>query len=290
VKFDPTLPDDTANVSPTHPLREAATLIVGIAIVAVVTFAAIAAAVELLIPHISPALEARIFSRPEVVSAIVPGIEESPDPRTAEVDRLLDRLAAHWPDNPHALRVAIIDDATPNAFAFPGGLVAVTTGLLAGVASDNELAFVLAHEIGHFRNRDHLRGLGRGLAFAVVIGVFGIGGSSGAAELAGAAGLLAAAGFSRDQESAADGFGLALVQAEYGHVGGATKFFERLPKPDNAIEREIEGYLSTHPLSAERIDAMTALVDERGWSADGPLTPLGPGLELLAGPGNSAQQ
>jgi Zn-dependent protease with chaperone function len=274
VKFDPTLPDDAANVSATHPLREAATLIVGLAIAAVVVFVAIAAAVELLIPHISPALEARVFSHPEVVSAIVPDIEEAPDPRTAEVDRLLDRLVGHWPDSPYSLRVAIIEDATPNAFAFPGGLVAVTTGLLAVVASDNELAFVLAHEIGHFRNRDHLRGLGRGLAFGVVVGVLGMGGSAGAAELAGAVGSLAAAGFSRDQESAADDFALALVHAEYAHVGGATKFFERLPKPDNAIEREIEGYVSTHPLSAERMDAMLALVDERGWPSDGPLTPL----------------
>jgi predicted Zn-dependent protease len=274
VKFDPTLPDDAVNVSPTHPLREAATLIVGIAVAAILVFVAIAAAVELLIPHISPALEARIFSHPEVVSAIVPDIEVAPDPRSAEIDRLLERIAGHWPENPYSLRAAIIADETPNAFAFPGGLVAVTTGLLAAVASENELAFVLAHEVGHFRNRDHLRGLGRGLAFAVVVGVFGVGGSAGAAELAGVAGLLASAGFSRDQESAADGFGLALVQAEYAHVGGATNFFERLPKPDNTIEREIEGYLSTHPLSAERIDALLALVDERGWRSDGALIPL----------------
>jgi predicted Zn-dependent protease len=278
VKFDPTLPDDSANVSATHPLREAATLIVGIAVAAAVVFVAIAATVELLIPHISPALEARIFSHSEVVAALLPDMEESLDSRTAAVDGLLDRLADHWPDNPYTLRVAIIDNATPNAFAFPGGLVAVTTGLLSEIGSDNELAFVLAHEIGHFRNRDHLRGLGRGLAFGVVVGVFGVGGSAGAAELAGAAGRFAAAGFSRDQENAADDFALALVQAEYGHVGGAVTFFERLPKPDNAIEREIEGYLSTHPLSAERIDAMSALVHERGWRSDGPLTPLSAAL------------
>ena len=278
MKFDPTLPDDTANVSASHPLREAATLIVGIAIAAVAAFAALAAAVELLVPHIPPGLEARIFSHPEVVSAIVPAIDEAPDPRRAEVDRLLDRLAGHWPDNPYSLRVAIIDDAIPNAFAFPGGRVAVTTGLLAAVASDNELAFVLAHEIGHFRNRDHLRGLGRGLAFSLVVGVLGIGGSAGAAGLAGAAGRLAAAGFSRDQESAADDFALGLVLAEYGHVGGAATFFERLPKPDNAIEREIETYISTHPLSAERIDAMHALVHDRGWPPDGPLSPLSAAL------------
>jgi len=282
VKFDSTLPDDTVNVSSTHPLREAAMLVFGIVVAAVIVFVAIAATIELVIPRISPALEARIFSNHEITSALVPGFEESADPRAAAVDQLLDRIAAHWHENPYSLRAIVIADEDPNAFAFPGGRVAVTTALLDEVESDNELAFVLAHEVGHFRDRDHLRGLGRALAFGVVVGVFGIGGSAGAAELAGLAGLLAAAGFSREQESAADAFGLGLLAAEYGHVGGATKFFERLPKPDNAIARGLEGYLSTHPLSAERIDEMRALVDERGWPVDGPLTPLAEGLATPA--------
>ena len=42
-------------------------------------------------------------------------------------------------------------------------------GLLENVESENELAFVLGHELGHFRNRDHLRGLGRGIAFSLVL-------------------------------------------------------------------------------------------------------------------------
>lgn len=274
MRFDPALPDDAVNVSATHPLREAATLIVGVVFGAVVVFVAIAAAVELLVPHISPALEVGIFSRSEIASAMFPGLEESPDPRASEVARLLDRLDDGWPEDPYRLRAAVVEDSTPNAFAIPGGRVAVTTGLLDGVASENELAFVIAHEIGHFRNRDHLRGLGRGLAFGLVVGVLGIGGSAGAAGLAGSTGMLAAARFSRDQESAADETALSLVHAEYGHVGGATNFFERLSKPGNAVEREIEGYLSSHPLSAERIDAIRTLQAARGWPSDGPLIPL----------------
>jgi Zn-dependent protease with chaperone function len=274
VKFDPALPDDTVNVGATHPLREAVTLIVGIALVGFLAFVALAAVVELVVPRISPGLEVRIFSRPEVVSALAPDAPESPDPRRAELGRLLGRVAGHWSENPYQLRVVIFEEATPNALAFPGGLVVVTTGLLDSVASENELAFVLAHEVGHFRNRDHLRGIGRALAFAVVVGAFGIGGSGGAAELALVAGRLTEAGFSRDQESDADEFALGLVQAEYGHVTGASGFFGRLPRPDNAVEREIEDYLSTHPLSEERIEAMRELADARGWRTDGRVVPL----------------
>ena len=45
----------------------------------------------------------------------------------------------------------------------------VTAGLLEKVESENELAFIIGHELGHFRNRDHIRGLGRGLAIGILI-------------------------------------------------------------------------------------------------------------------------
>jgi Zn-dependent protease with chaperone function len=275
VKFDPALPDDSVNVVATHPLRDAATLVAGIVAVVVVLMVVLAGVVELAVPRIPASLEARIFPSPDVYSALGVGVEEVSDPRSAELARVLDRLAAHWAENPYELQLAVFEHETPNAFAFPGGFVAVTTGLLDSASSENELAFVLAHELGHFRNRDQLRGLGRGVAFGLLVGFLGVGGSGSAATVAGVVARITSAGFSREQESAADDFGLALVNAEYGHVAGATEFFERLPKPDNAIERELEGYLSTHPLSAERIDAMRELAVERGWSFEGPLVPHG---------------
>jgi predicted Zn-dependent protease len=158
--------------------------------------------------------------------------------------------------------------------AFPGGLVAVTSGLLDQVESENELAFVLGHEIGHFRNRDHLRGIGRGMAFALVMGVLGLGGHGGAANLASLSGQLAARGFDRDQEADADRFGLELVEQEYGHVAGALDFFERLPDPEASMGKEIVQYLATHPLSEDRIEALHALSLERGWSESGTVVPI----------------
>jgi Zn-dependent protease with chaperone function len=274
VKFDPALPDDRVNVEGGHPLREAALLVFGITLAAFGLFATVAIAVELVVPHVSPELEARIFANSSVLEWWQGNREEGEDPRETEVGAVLERLAAHWSENPYALRALVVDDDDLNAFAFPGGLVVVTSGLLESVTSENELAFVLAHEIGHFRNRDHLRGLGRAVAYGLVVGIFGVGGAGGAAELAGTAGRFTEAGFSREQESDADDFALGLVHAEYGHVGGAPTFFERLPKPDGAVERELAGYLSTHPLSEERIEALRELARTRGWAATGPLVPL----------------
>ena len=108
-----------------------------------------------------------------------------------------------------------MDGEGPNALAFPGGLIVLTTGLLDGLGSENELALVLGHELGHYAGRDHLEGLGRGLALAFTLGIFGAGESGSAAGLAALAAQLAARGHDREQETLADAFGLALEQAEY---------------------------------------------------------------------------
>ncbi len=275
MNFDPSLPDDEVNVSGTHPLREALVLVAGIAGVGLALFAAIAMAVEALVPLIPPSFEVRIFSGSWVVDAFGPDTEATADPRAERVALLLDRLVRHWPENPYALHVAVHEEGTPNALAFPGGFILVTSGLLDQVESENELAFVLAHELGHFRNRDHLRGIGRGLAFALAMAAIGLGGNGGAAQLAAVSGQLGERGFDRDQEGDADRFGLALVQREYGHVAGAWEFFERLPNPDGSVEKEIVHYLATHPLNEERIQALHALALERGWSREGTVVLLG---------------
>jgi hypothetical protein len=66
------------------------------------------------------------------------------------------------------------------------------------VESENELAFVLGHELGHFRNRDHLKSLGRDLALALLIATLSQGSSVG--DLAALSGDLAGRSFSREQE------------------------------------------------------------------------------------------
>jgi Zn-dependent protease with chaperone function len=274
VNFDPSLPDDEVNVSNTHPLREAVVLLAGLAGAGFALFVVIALAVEIIVPWIPPSFEVRVFSSSRITDLLGPEGAEA-DPRAERAAELLDRLAKHWPENPYSFRVAVQEESTPNAVAFPGGLVVVTSGLLERAESENELAFVLGHEIGHFRHRDHLRGIGRGVAFALVMGALGLGGSGGAVELAAVSGQLAARGFDRDQESDADRFGLELVQLEYGHVAGAWDFFERLPDPEGAVEKEIVHYLATHPLNDERIQELHALALERGWPQTGTVVPLG---------------
>jgi Zn-dependent protease with chaperone function len=271
LSFDPSLPDDRVNVSNSHPLREALVLVSGVIGVVAVLALGIGLAVDVLVPMLPVGLESRLLWP----SSFASQDDDESDPRQASVAALLERLAGHWQENPYSLRVAIWEEDQPNALAFPGGLVVVTTGLLDRAGSENELAFVLGHELGHFHNRDHLRGLGRGIAFALIAGAIGGSGAGDAAKLAALSQRLAARGFDRDQERDADRFGLEIVAAEYGHVAGALAFFEQLEGRDEEDVAWLAAYLSTHPVQDERIETLRDFAEERGFSQDGALRPLG---------------
>ena len=273
MSFDPSLPKEGVNVSGAHPLREAVLLVAAVAGAGALLVVAAAAAVDPLIRHLPPELEVKLFSG-AWMGGSGPGEQAEADPRAEGLQELLGRLERHWTGNPYRCRVVVWEQEAPNALALPGGQILVTTGLLQQVESENELAFVLAHELGHFRNRDHLRGLGRGLALALVMAAVGASGAGSAAELATVAAQLAERGFDREQERSADDFGLALVASEYGNVAGAVDFFERLPGTPGEVGEQIASYLSTHPVNRERVDALLRAAGEEGWATSGELRPL----------------
>ena len=196
--------------------------------------------------------------------------DSADDERLYQLQLLVDRLVNHWADAPYDFRVEIDDSDVANAMALPGGLIIVTQGLLDQVESENELAFVLGHELGHFRNRDHLRALGRGIVmslfFVVITGndVAGLGIKATDVTLR---------GFSRKQESKADEFGLAIVHSEYGHVNQASRLFERWSETSRSTLAFV-AYLSTHPQPGDRVANLRAIAIRDGWQTDGEVSQL----------------
>lgn len=268
MKFEPRSADDSVNVTRRHPLADAATLALGIGGALLVLTAVLALFADTLVSRISVETEMRWFGRfapPTLIGA------ENDTPEARAAAELVSRLTRHW-DSAYTLRVIVSDDDMPNALAFPGGLIVITRGLIDGVETENELAFVLAHEIGHFRNRDHLRGLGRSAAIALVIGTITSGGSGG---FGFGVADLALKAFGREQESGADRFGLELLHAEYGHVADAWRFFERIEARYGSGSALIN-YLETHPLPGDRVEELRQYAEERGWPVEGTRTPWQP--------------
>jgi Zn-dependent protease with chaperone function len=193
------------------------------------------------------------------------------DPRGDAVRDLLVWLERQWTDSPYRLRIEVGDSSELNAMALPGGLIVVTQGLLDSVESENELAFVIAHELGHFQQRDHLRILGRGAVMGILFGV--LSSNSSAAGFGLSVADVTARGFSRKQEAKADEVGLELVYGLYGHVGESTRFFDRMIEADDGSPFLIH-YLSTHPATAERIDDLSDTANQQRWPQSGELTEL----------------
>ena len=267
MRFEPKLPDDRVNVSVMHPARDAVVLVIGVLGVAIVFVVALSVLVDVLVPYFPSTIETKIFSVIDFDGDEVDSDDR--DPRHDYVQLLVNRLAGHWEENPYAISISILDQPAPNAFAYPGGRIVITSGLLDSVTSESEMAFVLGHEIGHFNHRDHLRGLGRGLAIAFALSALSQSGAGGVVDLLTGATGMTSRHFDRQQETAADEIGLELVWLEYGHVSGATDFFDHLSHSSGKIEKQFQSYLATHPVHSDRIEALRRLADTSGWRRDG---------------------
>jgi predicted Zn-dependent protease len=211
----------------------------------------------------SPEKEAQIGRQEAAKVAEQIGLVKSPR-LTGYVERLGARLAVHSPrkDVRHSFYVA--DMPEPNAFAIPGGYVYVSRGLLALTNSEDELAGVIGHEIGHVAARHsaqrQTRAMGVGLlsvlgaVAATALGGPELGQAIGQAGQTLGAGLVASYG--RDQERQADDIGQKMA-AESGYdPRGITVFLRTLGREDKLRSKGKErmpSFLDSHPATEERV-------------------------------------
>lgn len=178
------------------------------------------------------------------------------DPRTLAVTELGGTLAkgSQWT---YEFHVAV--DPSVNAFALPGGIVVVHTGLIEATRRPEELAGVLAHEIQHVESRHGVAGmvksLGFGLLWAIATG-----------DLSGTlVGQLGAeyiqAAFSREAEREADMGGLKRLHAAGLDPSGMADFFQVLAGEEGNLATAT-AWFSTHPLSREREQNLQAAIEE----------------------------
>jgi beta-barrel assembly-enhancing protease len=188
---------------------------------------------------------------------------EYPDARLAAyVNQVGLRLgrASQRPDLPYQFKV--VNNSTPNAFALPGGFIAITRGLLVNMDNEAQLAAILGHEIGHVTARHAVQGIQRGTLFNVALSVIsGVTGDTAFGPLAQQAGELSAAlldrSYSREQERESDRLGIDyMVQAAYDPQGAVQvqEFFYRQIE-GGAKPMWVSGLFRSHPFSKERMQA-----------------------------------
>jgi predicted Zn-dependent protease len=154
---------------------------------------------------------------------------------------------------PVPLRVIPVHRTEANAFALPGGHIYLLEGLIAKARSPDELAAVLAHEIGHVAHRDGTRSVlqtaGLSLMFGMLLGDF-VGG--GAVVLA--AKTVLQSSYSREVEGSADLYGVALMAKIGADSHALAPLLTRLGETDGEIK-----FLLDHPATKERVAVINAL-------------------------------
>jgi predicted Zn-dependent protease len=148
---------------------------------------------------------------------------------------------------------SVVNDGSWNAWALPGGKIAINRGLLQAMSNESELAAVLAHEIVHAAARHSAKQMERGMLLQV-----GLIGATVAVDedwqetvvvagsIAGGLGMLK---YSRDAESESDYYGmLYMVRAGYDPVGAVTLQELFAENQNNA-----GGWLASHPASIQRV-------------------------------------
>lgn len=180
------------------------------------------------------------------------------------LNRIGNRLVVASGSTDPAYTFFAMRDPSINAFAMPGGLVGVHTGLLLASQSESELASVLAHEIAHVQQRHIARMLQQHgnatvlVLLSLVAAILASRSNSQVTEALVVGGQAAAIqqqlGFSREHEQEADRMGLQILDAAGFDVRGMPSFFERMRSANRINETGgAPGYLRTHPLTVDRI-------------------------------------
>lgn len=267
MKYQPALPEHNDNVSHEHPLKDFLLILSGLVAVAALAFWLLGHAVDWAVDSLSPESEARLNRMAAIEMPASPKNEAERAERVQKLAASMYQCAGL--DFRPQLRMHQSD--VPNAAVVPGGAIIVFTGLLDRVQSENGLSFVLAHELSHIANRDHLRVMGRGI---VLFGISALltGSDSGLTGLLAPAAHLGTAKYSREREALADARALQILNCRYGHAGGATELFEALKKQDPETS-SVSHYLASHPSMQARIDALTQAIARQGMKV-GTVDPL----------------
>jgi predicted Zn-dependent protease len=258
MKFTPKELKKNVNVSAGSPLRELFVLLGGILTGLFLIYIILGITLDILVERIPAQLEkfsGNLFSKTY-------SLQQPSSSKEKKVQKILDSLVKDFPEKDLCFTVHIQDNKDANAVSLPGGHILIFSGLLKEIETENELTMILAHEIGHFVRRDHLRKLGRGLVLVFLSAVL-FGADSGVVEFVQNALITAELKFSRKQEKMADKFALDLLYKRYGHVAGATDFFVRIQDKQN--NSKFLKFLSTHPYARDRISFLKEQIRKKGY-------------------------
>lgn len=172
--------------------------------------------------------------------------------RNPKGEAALNRLASRLMDGQdlqYAISFSVLNHEMVNAFAAPGGQIVVLRGLLDKSDNADEVAAVLAHEIGHVEARDPTRLMLRAAGSAGIVSIV-LGDVSGGSVIGIIGDQLLQSSYTRKAEAAADAFALEMLQDAGINSAAFAGFFDKLAGLEKGFAPP--EYLSSHPSSEAR--------------------------------------
>jgi predicted Zn-dependent protease len=189
----------------------------------------------------------------------------SDDPLVYEyVEQLLMKLATHSELDDKELKLVIVDNRNINAFAVPGGIVGINTGLLLNAETEGQLASVVAHELAHLSQQHFARSVEAArqsnlvsltgmLAGIILAATAGGDAATAAIATSQAAAIDSQLRYSRNHEREADRLGMkTLAQSGY-EPAQAAAMFRRMQDNARLYGSSVPEFLLTHPITKSRI-------------------------------------
>lgn len=150
----------------------------------------------------------------------------------------------------------ILNTKEINALAVPGGWVYATRGLMEEKLADDELAFVMGHEVAHIAKRHGVKQLEQGLGLSLAFGLIFDRSATTQALVSNLLQLLLQSGYSREHESEADRTAVTyMLQTGHDPRGGVV-FLKRLQALHQSKPSQLDRWFATHPPIDKRIAAL----------------------------------
>jgi len=178
------------------------------------------------------------------------------------VDALGQRLVDHLGDQPFDYRFRVLPNPDLNAFAVPGGYIYLHSGTILGAQSVEELAGVIAHELGHVKGRHSARMAKDTAIPSLLATVAGLAASAAAGDAtpmvaAQAANVAIQLQYSRQYEDEADRLAVDFLARAGMRSEGLVRFFERIQVEQRKLPPgQVPPYLYSHPAVENRIDVV----------------------------------
>lgn len=181
-------------------------------------------------------------------------------------------LASNGPDKTQSFNFFVVRDNSINAFAMPGGVIGVHTGLIVAANNEAELAGVIGHEIGHVVQHHLARMLAQqkndsiinmaGMALAVLTARANPQLSNAAMTASSAGAIQKQLDYTRTHEREADRVGIDILEKSGFDTNAMAAFFETMQKGTRFVEGSAPAFLRTHPVTGERIADVKSRVSQ----------------------------